>query len=833
MSLFNAIFESVLNEIKSDDAYARFYSSMPREDFDRITGGAPDIDKFVQFLLNSVRDGTSTVEEAAQANEEYKSADPLIRQNILNAFRNGEYETAKEVLINIQYLKEGGFINKNKFAKEGYIKVAEDDEWLVTCTTNYMANNHYFGHTKWCTASDRMGRYDGYLMYRRYGENGNSLLMQFTRKNTKGETYQAEVDNVIDGNPTVSTICNIEDEQLTLDRLKSIVGAGLVNEVLNDIDKLQKLIKIQKDQKVHEDKYQDKQSKIIAEKRRREEERLNRLREEVNDEVERRNAPLKEELKRVWQDAVSNKLYENIDFLNKLLDYRERIEETYQTDFENTIQETHGLIITDRSRFCYDGHQYRLMSIELGTVSKPWFVKDVYNDDDVVVSYEPAKDEEYFDMSAKMFILVECLNEKATRYITSLEHGEGYTYSPWTIQTRMSAYNERFLVDFFHFTNDEGNQVTKSYLFDIKTHNAICYDKDLDLDWPDDYAPKRLFPLDDGTIILTSYQRNWKHPFSVLTLKSDGSFDFCCDSDKNARFTIDEDRCVLYDSNSRMLVRTDYTEPRIAKVPGGEKVASIYRAMDTNRSVVYIYSEDKANMLDMETGEFIFGMWCEDCSQNYDEDVFNGVFISKQNERINIEYNKPDNKYRIKSINRKRCDIPCDKYGENEEQRKKRELGDKNYKAWLAAGGHSPEAKAQMDAMWADRDAKNNDGSEAMAAWNDSDIRPNAPEDAYCYGPFFSRIDSHEDDKNWLKNRWGDNMVGLRDPEDFFKTYDTGDWDNPSAYRPGQTYRIGKNGKPLDQPWRDEDEIPARFTDDSLNESVKKVITLMNKLIKD
>ena len=106
MSLFNAIFESVLNEIKSDDAYDRFYSSMPREDFDRITGGAPDIDKFVQFLLNSVRDGTSTVEEAAQANEEYKSADPLIRQNILNAFRNGEYETAKEVLINIQYLKE-------------------------------------------------------------------------------------------------------------------------------------------------------------------------------------------------------------------------------------------------------------------------------------------------------------------------------------------------------------------------------------------------------------------------------------------------------------------------------------------------------------------------------------------------------------------------------------------------------------------------------------------------------------------------------------------------------------------------------------------------------
>ena len=215
MSLFSTIFEGVINEVKAEDAYNRFYSSMPKKDFEKITGGEPEIDKFVQFLLNTVRDGLSTVDEAAQANSEFKSADPLVRQNILNAFRAGEYETANEVLVNLQYLKEGGFINKNKFAKQGYIKVAENDEWLVTCTTNYMANNHYFGHTKWCTASDRLGRYDGYLMYKRYGCNGNSLLMQFTRKGTKGETYQAEVDGVPDGGMRVSTICNIEDEQIS------------------------------------------------------------------------------------------------------------------------------------------------------------------------------------------------------------------------------------------------------------------------------------------------------------------------------------------------------------------------------------------------------------------------------------------------------------------------------------------------------------------------------------------------------------------------------------------------------------------------------------------
>lgn len=833
MSLFNVIFESVINEVKSDDAYNRFYSSMPREDFDKITGGAPEIDKFVQFLLNSVRDGLSTVEDAAQANEEFKAADPLIRQNILNAFRNGEYETAKEVLINIQYLKEGGFINKNKFAKEGYIKVAEDDNWLCTCTTNYMANNHYFGHTKWCTASDRMGRYDGYLMYRRYGENGNSLLMQFTRKNTKGETYQAEVDNVIDGNPTVSTICNIEDEQLTLAKLKSIVGS-MVDDVLGDTDKLQKLIKIQKDQKVHEDKYQEKQTKIIAEKRKREEERLRRRCEEVNAEVERLNAPINEELNRVWQEAERSKCYEDIEFLNKLMRFRNDMEDTYESNYEETIKESRGLIICDISQCCYDGHEYRVLTMEIGTASKPWFSREIYNDDDVVIDYEPAREEEYIEMKAKRFVVAERKDENIVKVITSIRHGDGYTFSPWTVQSKMPAYNDRFLVDFFHFNDDEGKEIVKSFLFDLKTGNAINYDEGCDLNWPDDYAPKRVFPLPNGDVILTSYTRIAKHPVGVLLLKSDGSFEFHHDENETERFLIDEDRCLLYDSVTRNLIRNDYREIRHATLPGDNKVYTIYRAIHPGNSLVYIYSGDKENIFDMETGEYVFGMWGEDMSQEWASNNFLGVFIDKKGNRIKIRYDKDNNEYRLIRVNGKTRDMVCDKYGENEEERKKRELGDKNFKAWLAAGGYSPETKADMDRLWADREAETtSNGSKAMAAWKNSDALSNVPEDAYSYGPFFSRIDTHDDDKNWLKNRWGDKMVGLKDPEDFFKTYDTDDWENPDAYRPGQTYRIGRDGRPLDQPWRDEDEVPARFTDDSLNESVKKVITLMNKLIKD
>ena len=830
MSLFNAIFESVINEVKSDDAYNRFYSSMPREDFDKITGGAPEIDKFVQFLLNSVRDGLSTVDEAAQANEEFKAADPLIRQNILNAFRNGEYETANEVLINLQYLKEGGFINKNKFAKEGYIKVAEDDNWLCTCTTNYMANNHYFGHTKWCTASDRMGRYDGYLMYKRYGHDGNSLLIQFTRKGTKDETYQAEIDFLEQGEIYVNTICNIQDDSISLNDLKMKVG-NLVNDVLEDTDKLKKLVEIQKKQKVHEDKYQEKQTKIINEKRKREEERLRRRCEEVNAEVERLNAPINEKANRAWQEAERSKIYEDIEFLNKLLQLRYDMENTYQSNYEETIKESRGLIICDTCGHCYDGTQYRIMTLEIGVAAREYFAREVYNDDDVVTDYEVAIEEEYIEMKAKRFVITEYRDEKIVKIITSIRHGDGYTFSPWTVQSKMPAYNDRFLIDFFHFNDDEGREIVKSFLFDLKTGNAINYDEGCELNWPDDYAPKRIFPLPNGDTMFTSYSRISKHPIGVLLLKSDGSFEFYHDDKETERFLIDEDRCLLYDSVTRNLIRNDYSEIRYGTIPGDDKIYSIYRAIHPGNSLVYIYSGDKENIFDMETGEYVFGMWGEDMSQEWDTNKFLGVFIDKKGNRIRIRYDKDTNEYRLIRINRKACDMVCDKYGENEEERKKRELGDYNMKKYWK--GYSPEQQAQMDKMWADRQGKENDGSEAMKAWNDDDASTVSTKDGYTYGDFFQKIDPHSDDENWGRNQWGDRLVGLRDPEEFFKTYMSDDWDDPHAYRPGQTYRIGKNGKPLDQPWRDEDEVPARFTDDSLNESVKKVITLMNKLIKD
>ena len=828
MSLFSTIFEGVINEVKAEDAYNRFYSQMPKEDFEKITGGEPEIDKFVQFLLNTVRDGISSVDEAAQANKEFKTADPLVRQNILNAFRSGEYESAQEVLVNLQYLKEGGFINKKKFAKEGYVKVAENDEWLVTCTTNYMANNHYFGHTKWCTASDRMGRFDGYLMYKRYGQDGYSLLMQFTKKGTNNETYQAEVDGVSQGSIKVSTICNIEDEQISLNDLKRIVGP-IVDEVLNDIDKLKIVLKIQMEQKEHEDKYQEKQTKIIREKRRREEERLRRIFEEVSAVVEERNAPIREEGERKWQEMFSSKAYENVEFLNKLL--KSYDEADGNENYEEIAKQADGFVIYDKCNFLFDGNSYLITSFELGYAFNEWYVKDIYDpQNDVTTGYEPAHDDEHYDIIRRLFIIVRLQNNNAVGVIAALKHDDGFAYVPSTIGSKIPMYDQRFMVNYFHFTKDD-HDVTASYLFDLKSKNMICYD-DGQLNWPDDYAPKYIFPTQEGNLIFISYSRvDAKYPIGVIMLNSDGSYKFLVDS---KRFLVDDDRTLLLDKESGELVRIDTNAARSVMIPDTKNVIEVYRANDSKKNFLYISNNDmQENIFDMETSEYVFGQWCDSCGQDWGVDEFYATFETRNGDKCKVKYNKDNNTYTLVRLNGKRCEIPCDKYGVTEEDKKKKELSDRNLKAWQDAGGYSPETKAQMDAMWADREAKDSDGSAAMKAWNDENIPVRHDDSMFSYAPFFKGIDKHEDDPNWGRDRWGDRLVGLRDPEEFFRTYETDDWENPAAYRPGQTYRIDRQGRPLDQPWRDEDEVPARFTDDSLNESVKKVITLMNKLIKD
>ena len=325
MSLFSKICEGIITEVNASQAYERFYSMIPREEYDEIIGGETNIDKFVQFFLNAVRDDKYPPKRAAVVLDYFRKADPLIRQNIRNSFNAGEYDTPDEIAIDIEYLEKGGVVNKNKFAKEGLIVLAKDENWTITCTTNYLANTHYFGNTSWCTASDRAGRYDGYEMFRRYTEHGNELLIQAASNTDKNEMYQMEIarpsrklsDYDDPDGCFFSQVCDKADNSITGAKVVKRVGK-ILEDVLNDSEKMMFCLKKEQEQLEPEQKYQEKQDKIIKIKKEKREKAINEKRRKLTAEADEKNREINTDMEPYWNEVVSQKLYENTEFLTKV-----------------------------------------------------------------------------------------------------------------------------------------------------------------------------------------------------------------------------------------------------------------------------------------------------------------------------------------------------------------------------------------------------------------------------------------------------------------------------------------------------------------------------------
>ena len=161
--------------------------------------------------------------------------------------------------------------------------------------------------------------------------------------------------------------------------------------------------------------------------------------------------------------------------------------------------------------------------------------------------------------------------------------------------------------------------------------------------------------------------------------------------------------------------------------------------------------------------------------------------------------------------------VKCDNCGRTEQDI----ISDKNLKAWQEKGGYSPEVKAQMDKMWNDRENDDYDYQKKLGDWDDADLEKDTLASDFDFG------DPSNHSSLWNRN---DTLKSIGAPD----TSDGKRWRGPVGdkdpmapfSRKGQFYRIGVDGKPLDQPWYDEDEIPARVSDRVIREN----ISLMDRM---
>ena len=860
MGLFGEIYRGVLNEIKADDAYNRFYSNMPREDFDAIVGGQQNIDKFVQFFLNCVRDGKSTAGEAVAALSMFKNADELVKQNVKKMMEDGEYDDAEDVSESIKHFSNGGgVLSKKTFSKEGYVKVAENERWLVTCTTNYQANTDIFGKlgVKWCTASDRGGNYDGFRMFKGY--TNEAALIQFRWKGKvsaestndyepleTGEEgfvgekipYNYQLIQVAAKMPDEEGslrvlgnggLCDFTNHQLSRSTLWSIVGEKMY-QILEDESIMGKLIQMTSDMREKEEEFQNYTDRSIARKKERRQALAVAKFEKLQKSCEEKLEKKKNFIKSKWDEFVKGKKYEDEEFLKDIINVNwNRVRpnnggEQFVADHNYVLAQTQVI-----------GNKHDMVVIKptLGFYKMAMLYDNEQGLPDAKIDFPPYQNPTSFDEFGAVYMICEYLGKNNYKPVYSIGYVEGNSKLSrgWSVHTRGDddIENDDFLC--LRFVKDGGFNY---YLYDVKAGSLMDTGK---------IAPIDGYPMGNDNYILVN-SAEYKYELYWYAQGKNGLKPVL---ENVAYATSFDTQIVLVNDDKKSQTIVCDTGDRY-KVNTMDKIVSIDKKQMTRYYVPICLSKDGRsgfNGLFLGSGELIFGFNSRSPIGYTGQDSCFSVMRSGSKQGSKVVFYQ-GGKYFVREGNPfggKIKEEPCDKYGKTEKER----LSDRNMEKYWK--GYSPEVQKQMDDMWDERNGKDSDGSEAMKDWND--------DDAYLFNfkknnPYMQNLDWDKKLYTTLQNgidsdEWKDAYYGEKDPEAHDKEWDrlwapgheymkkprderepgwltkfVNSIDNnpaPDFMRRNPYYRVDKHGKAIDQPWYDEDEIPAVPSDRVIRES--------------
>ena len=225
--MFNSIVESVLNEITATDAYTKYYSDLPKEEFFGLANMYGKYDNVLKMVMDCIRDGYNTFADGRVFIEKLSKADNNVRMEFLKSFRLGEIDNIDEADAYIDMISESGCESDKSLYTKGLLVLSDDEESTITCTATYAANHHYYGNTHWCTASDRKGNYDGWAMFLNYVFRGKYVMSDYGRgelncdaitdcliqyvDHKTGKIYQFQMDKRC----TIGEMCDEEDVKLS------------------------------------------------------------------------------------------------------------------------------------------------------------------------------------------------------------------------------------------------------------------------------------------------------------------------------------------------------------------------------------------------------------------------------------------------------------------------------------------------------------------------------------------------------------------------------------------------------------------------------------------
>jgi len=194
---------SLINEISSKDAYERFYRGKIAPDaYEELMKGTANMTPYHKLCLDRIVARWKTADENWRENKPYA----IFVARAAKVWNDASLE-ARQIIVRLCkedydfFFKKGGEMfsyleryskMKYKTAREyedgGLVVLFESPAVRITCTTTYSSSCHFFGKSHWCTASDRMGNYDGFDYFKQYTEVGP--LIQFYNKENEFNSYQ-------------------------------------------------------------------------------------------------------------------------------------------------------------------------------------------------------------------------------------------------------------------------------------------------------------------------------------------------------------------------------------------------------------------------------------------------------------------------------------------------------------------------------------------------------------------------------------------------------------------------------------------------------------------
>lgn len=197
------VLDLLLEAASLDDIYDKYYSGIPRDDFNKIVSSDPTYNsanpqkmgKYGKWLLSIYSQGNLKLEDLYKANEYlslFKRYNGKLERRDINQYRslNDLYDVVHPYIGNSNIAATKSEEVRN--IKNGAEKVYEDDKWLVVIPHTQEASCYYGKGTQWCTAADRSEN-----MFDYYNEYGPLYINIKKGTNTKYQ-FHFETDSFMD-----------------------------------------------------------------------------------------------------------------------------------------------------------------------------------------------------------------------------------------------------------------------------------------------------------------------------------------------------------------------------------------------------------------------------------------------------------------------------------------------------------------------------------------------------------------------------------------------------------------------------------------------------------